>query len=91
MEKENITRTLFRHPMAALGGALIIAGGSVFILLVLADITFGTKNPFMSLVTFIILPFIITLGAIIFLISIIMQIRAARKRGEKVTFRFRID
>jgi hypothetical protein len=91
MEKRSIRRTLFRHPLAALGGALIIAGGSVFVLLVLADITFGTKNPFMSLVTFIILPFIITVGAVIFLIAIILQIRAARKRGEKVTFRFAID
>ncbi len=91
MEKESKKLTWFRHPLAALGGALIIAGGSVFILLVLADITVGTKNPFMSLVTFIILPFIITLGVIIFLISIIMQVRSARRRGEKVTFRFAID
>ncbi len=91
MVQRDIRRTLFRHPLAAFGGALIIAGGFVFLLLLLVDFTVGTKNPFTSLITYVVIPLLITLGGVIFLISIFLQIRSAKRRGEKVRFRFAID
>jgi hypothetical protein len=84
-------RTLFRHPLAAVGGALFLAGGFVFVILFLLDLTSGTDNPYNALVTFIIAPAIITLGALLFLYSIYIQVKTARKRGEKVRFNLSID
>jgi hypothetical protein len=77
--------------MAAIGGALILAGGALFLVLLLIDITSGVENPYRSLVTFVIAPFIIALGFILFLISIWLQVRTARKKGETVRFNLRID
>ena len=84
-------RTLFRHPLAAIGGALTIAGGFIFIVLLLLDISVGGENPYSSLVTFVVVPAIITLGVILFLIASWLQVRAARSRGEQVRFNLRID
>jgi hypothetical protein len=84
-------RTLFRHPLAAFGGALFIAGGFIFLILLLIDVTSSTGNPYRSLVTFIGVPFIIFMGFAMFVLSIYLQVRAARRRGEKVKFNFSID
>jgi hypothetical protein len=84
-------RTLWGHPLAAFGGALVVAGGAAFLIMVLMDITSGTDNPYRSLVTFIIIPFIITMGGMLFGLSILIQMRAARRRGEEVKFNFSID
>ncbi len=84
-------RTLFRHPLAALGGALTLAGGFLFFILLLIDLTTGSDNPYRSLVTFVIAPAITLIGVILFLTSIAIQVRAARKKGEKVKFNFSVD
>lgn len=84
-------RTLFRHPLAALGGALFITGGFIFLILLLTDITTGTDNPYRSLVTFIGAPLIIAVGLALFILSIYLQVRRARRSGEKVKFNFYID
>lgn len=84
-------RTLFRHPLAAVGGALASAGGFLFIILLVFDLTVGSDNPYRSLVTFVIAPAIALLGALLFLIAVGIQIRAARKRGEQVRFNLSID
>ncbi len=92
MKENNTTRrTLFRHPLAAVGGALFIAGGALFIVLLLLTFTSPVSNPYRALVTFILVPFVITLGAVLFLISVWLQVRNARRRGEKVRFSLRID
>ncbi|MCP4568921.1 MAG: cytochrome C [FCB group bacterium] len=91
MHRSVIRRTLFRHPLAAVGGALFLAGGALFVVLLMIEFTGGGENPYRSLVTFVIAPFIITVGFGLFLISIWLQIRAARKRGEEVRFNLSID
>jgi len=84
-------RTLFRHPLAAVGGAIFLSGGALFLLLLMIDITSGVDNPYRALVTFVITPFIITIGFGLFLLSIWIQVRSARRRGEKISFNLSID
>ena len=91
MAKPTRTRTLFRHPLAALGGALLLAGGFLFLILILIDLSSDVENPYRSLVTFVAAPAVILLGFALFLIAIWLQVRAARRRGEKVRFNLSID
>ena len=84
-------RTLLRHPLAAVGGAMVLAGGALFMILMLVDLTSATENPYRSLVTFIFAPFIVTVGAILLLASIWVQVHQARRRGESVRFTLSID
>ncbi|MCL1600514.1 MAG: NapC/NirT family cytochrome c [Actinomycetia bacterium] len=79
--------SLYRHPLAAAGAALVVAGGMAFIFLVVQDFTSETENPYRSLITFIAIPAVVGLGAFIFLLSIRIQVVSARKRGERVAFR----
>jgi hypothetical protein len=84
-------RTLFRHPLAALGGALTLAGGFLFLILLLIDIATRSENPYRSLVTFVIAPGVVVIGVILFLTSIAIQVRSARRKGESVRFNLSID
>ncbi|MFZ1683617.1 MAG: NapC/NirT family cytochrome c [Candidatus Zixiibacteriota bacterium] len=84
-------RSLFRHPLAAIGGALVLSGAFLFVILFLMDVTSHSENPYSSLVTFVFVPAIITTGALLFLWSIRVQVKAARKAGEKVHFNLYID
>ncbi len=84
-------RTLFRHPLAALGGALFLAGGFLFLILMLIEASSHVENPYRSLVTFIAAPSIMLIGVLFFLISVWLQVRAAHKRGERVRFNLSID
>jgi len=84
-------RTLFRHRLTAIGGALVIAGIFLFLILLLYDITSSTENPYRSLISFVAAPSIVMFGLLIFSIRVIIQIRRTRKRGEKVRFTFSID
>ncbi|HPC12246.1 MAG TPA: NapC/NirT family cytochrome c, partial [candidate division Zixibacteria bacterium] len=80
-----------RHPLAALGGALVLAGGALFIILVLIDLSAAHENMYRSLVTFILAPAVILLGVLLFLISVRLQIGRARRAGEDVRFTLSID
>lgn len=84
-------RSLFRHPLAALGGALILAGAFLFVILFLMDISSHSENPYSALVTYIFVPAIVILGALLFMWAIRIQVRAAKKAGEKVHFNLYID
>lgn len=84
-------RTLYRHPLAAVGGALFSAGVFLFLILLVYDLTRPVDNPYRSLVTFVIAPFIVTVGFLLFLLAIWLQVRAARRRGESVKFSLSID
>ncbi|UCG62243.1 MAG: NapC/NirT family cytochrome c [Candidatus Zixiibacteriota bacterium] len=88
---ERTRRTLYRHPLAAVGGALFSAGVFLFLILLVYDLTSPVDNPYRSLVTFVIAPFIITMGFLLFLLAIWIQVRNARKRGESVKFNLSID
>ncbi|MEW6411358.1 MAG: NapC/NirT family cytochrome c [Candidatus Zixiibacteriota bacterium] len=88
---DNKKRTLYRHPLAAVGGAIFSAGVFLFLILLVIDITSPVDNPYRSLVTFVIAPFIITLGFILFLLAIWLQVRTARRRGESVRFNLSVD
>lgn len=84
-------RSLYRHPLAALGGALIAAGAFAFVVLSAVDIASDVENPYRSLVTFVGAPAIFTLGVILFLVAARIQVSGARRRGEKVHFVLRVE
>jgi hypothetical protein len=69
----------------------VLAGGFLFVLLVLYDLTAAHENPYRSLVTFIGAPSVVGLGLALFVVSASIQIREARRRGENVRFRLSID
>jgi len=85
------TRTLYRHWMAALGGALMLAGFLAFVILLIVDLTSGIDNPYRSIIGFIAAPIIGIIGLLLFLISIRVQVLEARRRGEVVRFRLHIE
>ncbi len=84
-------RTLFRHPLAAVGGSLALAGGFIFVVLVLIDIASSAENPYRALVTFVAAPAVVLIGGLLFLLSVWIQVRTARRRGESVRFTFSFD
>ncbi len=84
-------RSLYRHPLAAVGGSLIASGAFAFILLSAIDIAAEHENPYRSLVTFVGAPAIFTLGIILFVVAARLQIRKARKAGEDVHFMLRVE
>ncbi|MFH1686506.1 MAG: NapC/NirT family cytochrome c [bacterium] len=84
-------RTVFRHPLTAVGGAIMAAGIFLFFILLMYDITSGDENPYRSLVSFVAAPAIVVIGLMISLLSIWIQVRRARKRGEDVKFTLSID
>jgi hypothetical protein len=91
-EGEEVTRrSLYRHPLAAIGGSLILAGSFALIVLMALDITTRAANPYRSLVTFVAAPAVILIGLIIFLIGVRVQIARARSRGETVRFNLRVE
>ncbi len=83
--------SLYRHPLAAVGGATIVAGVMAFVFLVFQDATAVTENPYRSLVTFIAVPAVIVLGLLLFLLAIRIQVVSARKRGETAHFTLRVE
>jgi hypothetical protein len=88
---EEVARSLYRHPLAAVGGSLILAGVFAFVVLVALDLTAGTANPYRSLVTFVAAPAVVLIGLIIFLVGVRVQIAHARSRGETVRFHLRVE
>ncbi|MBS1195947.1 MAG: cytochrome c family protein [Actinobacteria bacterium] len=84
-------RSAYRHPLAAVGGSMVIAGSLVFLALFAVDLTSGAQNPYRALVTFIGLPALITLGALLFLLALRLQVVKARKQGVKVRFNLRVE
>ena len=84
-------RSVYRHPLAAVGGSMVVAGSLVFLALFAVDLTSGAQNPYRALVTFIGLPALITLGALLFLLALRLQVVKARKQGVKVRFHLRVE
>ncbi|MFV1963067.1 MAG: NapC/NirT family cytochrome c [Acidimicrobiia bacterium] len=82
---------MYRHPLAAIGGAIVVAGSMAFVFLIFQDFTAETENPYRLLVTFIAIPAVIGLGIVLFLLAIRIQVVSARKRGEKVRFTLRVE
>ena len=76
---ERETRSLYRHWLAALGGALMLAGLLAFIILFLIDATSDVDNPYRSIIGFIGAPIIGIIGLILFLIAVRIQIVRAKK------------
>lgn len=88
---ERETRTLYRHWLASLGGALMLAGFLAFIILLVVDLTSGLDNPYRSIIGFIAAPAVGIIGLLLFLISIRIQVVQARRKGEVVRFRLHIE
>ncbi len=84
-------RTIFRHRLTAIGGALLIAGLFLFFILLLYDASSGTENPYRSLISFVAAPAIVVIGLAIFLLGAFIQYRRAQKRGDDVQFTLSID
>ncbi|NNC74825.1 MAG: hypothetical protein HKN93_04860, partial [Acidimicrobiia bacterium] len=88
---EREARSLYRHPMAAVGGALIAAGVFAFVVLAAVDIALPGENPYRSLVTFVGAPAVIAVGLVLFAFAARIQVRKARKLGENVRFMLRVE
>lgn len=88
---ERERRSLYRHPLAAVGGALIATGAFAFVVLSAVDIASDVENPYRSLVTFVGAPAIFTLGVILFLIAARIQVRKARRLGEDIHFVLKVE
>lgn len=86
MEKFRSKRSYLRHPLAAIGAAMMLAGLLAFFSLALVDMTMEGENPYRSLITFIAVPMIALLGLAMFLFSAWLQLRKRRKTGEDVHF-----
>ncbi|MDH3500752.1 MAG: NapC/NirT family cytochrome c, partial [Acidimicrobiia bacterium] len=84
-------RSLYRHPLAAVGGALILAGFFALVVLVAVDLSTRASNPYRSLITFVAAPAVILIGVIVFLVGVRVQIARARSSGEKVRFHLRVE
>ena len=83
-------RSYFRHPLAAIGGSIIAGGLALFVVLFMVDITSSDSNPYRSIITFIGSPALLVTGLAFLLLSIWLQLRSARKKGEKVKFNFSV-
>ena len=88
---ERERRSLYRHPLAAVGGALIATGAFAFVVLSAVDIAADVENPYRSLVTFVGAPAIFTVGVVLFLLAARIQVRRARRLGESVHFVLRVE
>ncbi len=87
---EITTMSLYGHPLAALGGALMVAGMLVFIVLLGLDYLSDAENPYRSLVAFIGAPVVGILGLLLFLIAIRVQVSSAKRKGLHVRWRLTI-
>jgi hypothetical protein len=90
-QREAEVRNLYRYWLTALGGALMVAGFAVFVMLLVIDLASDVENPYRSIVGFIGAPIIGIAGLLVFLLSIWVQVRRAHRRGEVVRFRFNIQ
>ncbi|MCB2222993.1 MAG: NapC/NirT family cytochrome c [Actinobacteria bacterium] len=88
---ERVARNLFTYPLTAIGGALVGAGILAFVVMVGIDLLGGADNPYRAIVTWIGIPFVITVGAALTAIGAIRVARQARKRGERIRFMLRIE
>lgn len=86
MDKIRSKRSYLRHPIAAIGAALMLAGFLAFLSLLLVDMTMEGENPYRSLITFVAIPMVALFGLVMFLFSAWLQIRKRRKTGEDVHF-----
>ena len=84
-------RSLYSHPLAAIGGALVLGGTLIFVLLVGIDLTSCGENAYRSLVTYFAVPAVAIIGILLFLLAMRIQVVNARKRGENVRFNLRIE
>jgi hypothetical protein len=90
-DQEAEGRSLYRHPLAAVGGAFVLAGSLVFLLLVFIDLTSPNENTYRSLITYFAVPAVVVIGLLLFLIAVRRQVVNARRRGENVRFNLRIE
>jgi hypothetical protein len=88
---ERDRRSFYSHPLAAVGGSIVVAGLFAFAVLAAIDITAPAENPYRSIVTFLGLPILIAIGAVLFLIAMRIQVVRARRAGEKVRFVLRVE
>lgn len=85
------SRSLYRHPLNAVGGALILSGVFAFVVLAAIDFTASSENSYRSLITFVAVPALILVGIVIFLIGVRVQIAQARRQGERIRWNLRIE
>jgi len=90
-EEKVEVRSLYRHPLAAVGGAMVLAGLLGFAVLAFVDLSSPASNPYRGLVTFIGFPVIVLVGAILFALAIRIQVVRARRRGEHIRFNLRVE
>jgi hypothetical protein len=85
-----VLRSYFRHPLAAVGGALIAGGLALFVVFFFVDLTAAESNPYRTLVPLLGTPALTFIGLSLLIISMWIQRREVRKDGENVKFNFSV-
>ncbi len=88
---EYLFHHLFHHPLAAVGTALAMFGGLLFFFFLVLELATEGTNPYTALLNFVIAPSVVLLGVGLVLLSLWLEVRAVRSRGEQITVQFSID
>jgi nitrate/TMAO reductase-like tetraheme cytochrome c subunit len=71
--------TLFRNYLSFAGAVIVIAALVSILLLFLIELTQATDNPYLGIVTYIILPAFLVLGILVILLGIVLERRRRRR------------
>lgn len=82
---------LLHHPLAAIGTALAVFGSLLFFFFFILEFATDAKNPYSSLLNFVVAPSVVGLGVALVLVSLWLEFRAFRRRGEQITVKLNFD
>lgn len=82
---------LLHHPVAVIGTVLAVFGTLLFSFFLVLDFAADGSNPYTSLLTFVAAPSVVMLGVGLVVLSLWLEVRGARQRGETITVQFSID
>lgn len=85
------TKLRLSNPLAGIGTVFAVFGGLLFFFLLALDIGYEGRNPYTALLNFFLAPAVVVIGVGLILLSFWLQVRAAHRRGERVTLRLSID
>src|SRR5436853_5615666 len=84
-EAESIARkrpSLFRNYISLIGAAIVLAGLVSVTLLFLIEITASAPNPYMGILTYIVLPSALVFGLLVIIVGMVLERRRRLAPGE---------
>jgi len=70
---------LFRNYISFIGGAITVASLVSLVLLFLVEITSKQENPYLGLLTYILIPSVLIFGVLVIIVGMILERRRRRK------------